>query len=797
MSGKGDYPAARTRNQCGSEGNENSDPSAPAQASQEIINKENKNKTRQRSENKGRGRPRKTSGVNTKDLIDKYLKPDPNSLRTHSVSSRVYSTTLVVHPSESETDTCERDSSPHIQSSVNKVACQSSIKALRSEAVNTQTNSINTTSCSTVNGSKGFEMSIAESTNVSSMIIDGIKAVDVPTLTTSTIVQSEGLMSNSTAGEVVYVTASTSVPSLMKTWPINTVPATSMASLQFPRQYTSHSCDIQTTEMGTQMWSQFQQTLTTPSIMYAGQNPIVVPEVTVASSADISDITKLTTTVMGVHGQVLNINSKQIDLGSRLDGLEFEQEQDHNSLKQSEKAIRYLEDKVQLMSAIMAKQDSELELLKKRVREYETKGLKQCIKLVGLLEDGNVSLTQQVKDFFKDQMKIQQEIQTISVTRMKSGNPPAVVIKVADIEQKKAIFEHVKNLKNVQNAEGKSYGVFNMLTEETLKKDIRKRQIKKDSMALPVAQCHKVTLNKGTLVVDNAIYHPKYDQLTTKDLLELTPKDWIRCNELKTAASTVNKVSGSAFQGFVIPVHNLEEVRRSYKHFKLRFAGASHIMMAYRLPGTNKAYDEDNYDDGEFGSGRRLYRILSKENMFSIMAVLIRFNGRSLLGPKRFEAITNASKEALARYKSEEFEVSLLKLRQRMDLSVVHKRKPRNKMGIRPPPPQPYAAANGVRPVGAAATDRAVSHKPKRYQDGKPTLRMPQWETETKTKYSLGNLPLTTPYLAYNRFQMLAENSQSDTANSGKFESNSASAEDDSIQASFSNEQCDEKKNQD
>ena len=42
-------------------------------------------------------------------------------------------------------------------------------------------------------------------------------------------------------------------------------------------------------------------------------------------------------------------------------------------------------------------------------------------------------------------------------------------------------------------------------------------------------------------------------------------------------------------------------------------------MMAYRLPRTNKAYDEDYYDDSEHGGGRRLFRVLVDEDVFSVV----------------------------------------------------------------------------------------------------------------------------------------------------------------------------------
>ena len=95
-------------------------------------------------------------------------------------------------------------------------------------------------------------------------------------------------------------------------------------------------------------------------------------------------------------------------------------------------------------------------------------------------------------------------------------------------------------------------------------------------------------------------------------------------------------MEGSRFQGFAAQVHNINDVRRVYKHFKIKYARYSHVMMAYRLPGTNKAYDEDYYDHSEYGGGRRLYRILKNEELYSVMLLVARDMGPKMLGPDRF-----------------------------------------------------------------------------------------------------------------------------------------------------------------
>ena len=57
---------------------------------------------------------------------------------------------------------------------------------------------------------------------------------------------------------------------------------------------------------------------------------------------------------------------------------------------------------------------------------------------------------------------------------------------------------------------------------------------------------------------------------------------------------------------------------------------STHVMKGYRLPGTNKVYDEGYCNDGEHGGGCRLLRILQEKDLYSVILVVVRNYG----GPK-------------------------------------------------------------------------------------------------------------------------------------------------------------------
>ena len=332
--------------------------------------------------------------------------------------------------------------------------------------------------------------------------------------------------------------------------------------------------------------------------------------------SDLNETTRLSTTLMSVQGQLLTQDRKHAEFCSRIEGLEYEQEQDNDMLRKQGKTIKMLEDRCNLMAEIMKKQEMEIENLQRKQKAANVRKIKNNVKIIGITMQEDSTLEQTVQSFFKDKMQIAAEIGITGIEVMKSGDPPPVIVKLSDFHQKKIIFDHAKNLKGVKTPTGKFYGVYSVLMEEHAEIDIRKRQIVKSNEALPVAQKHRVSLKKGTLSVDNAPYKPKYEQLKAADLLDITQEDWIKCSEVKAGTSKVQRHEGNSFAAYAIQVHSLKEICTTYRHFKMKYASAPHVMMAYRLAGTNKAYDEDYYDDKEHGGGRRLFRVLLDADAF-------------------------------------------------------------------------------------------------------------------------------------------------------------------------------------
>ena len=194
--------------------------------------------------------------------------------------------------------------------------------------------------------------------------------------------------------------------------------------------------------------------------------------------------------------------------------------------------------------------------------------------------------------------------------------------------------------------------------------DIRKRQIISSNSKLAPGQKQNMVLKKGVLSVNKSPYRCKIEEQDAAKLLNTDFHDIESYDRVKAGISDWSEKDGSKFLGMATAVSDIDEIRLHYKHFKLRFADATHVMMAYRLPGINMAYDEDYFDDGEYSGGRRLHKILLEGDHISKALFVVRYYGGKRLGKDCFDCITDAAKSALSKLVVGDVQSSTLSLYQ-------------------------------------------------------------------------------------------------------------------------------------
>ena len=122
-------------------------------------------------------------------------------------------------------------------------------------------------------------------------------------------------------------------------------------------------------------------------------------------------------------------------------------------------------------------------------------------------------------------------------------------------------------------------------------------------------------IEKGKLMIGEAgkgkhEFQPKVLTPTIAEITQLNEEELANLKEMDMAYSRKTTEKGSVFQAFCGIATNKVHIRRMYQHLKLKFPSATHITMAYRLNGVDKANDEGFCDDFEHGLGRKMLKLL-------------------------------------------------------------------------------------------------------------------------------------------------------------------------------------------
>ena len=419
--------------------------------------------------------------------------------------------------------------------------------------------------------------------------------------------------------------------------------------------------------MGTSMYSQYQMSCPTYPALYSRMTqmtPVIgglQPGNTVLNSINQA--------VARIEKDMQRFTQETTSVKNQLDGVLFEQELDHKLVIQQNRKIHALEDRLDLACKLIINQDTEIKALKNKSMYEDLKQKKSSIVIHGLLPKDGQSEMELVKDFITTILKIPVDLKILKAYRMgKTDNSP-VVVQFATKTAKNTIFEHTKNLKGVKNSVNKAYSIRSHLPEKMVEEDMRKRQIVAANKKLPQHHQANITLKKGILKIGSSVYSKKVETSDAKAMLSIPSDDMVELEKVPLV-STGQQISdqGSVFHGYTARVENIEQVRRIYKHFKLKFAEASHVMMAYALPGLNKAYDEDYVDDGEHGGGRRLLRVLLDANLNNQILLVVRYFGHVYLGVDRFKHITTVAENAIQASKDGITFTSSLNLHQSLPL---------------------------------------------------------------------------------------------------------------------------------
>ena len=324
-------------------------------------------------------------------------------------------------------------------------------------------------------------------------------------------------------------------------------------------------------------------------------------------------------------------------------------QEDNTKLRQDLNTVRNeLEDcKKQIRSivGVTMKQSREIKECNDYISNTKNYRTRNNLIIRGVKEVNDENLLQTANDFFKFKLKIDQAVGIQEVSRMNNtGRDRAVLVVLNNVADKKVIFSHTKNLKNITNYEGKPFHVDNQVAGEAAERGIRNRHLLAINRGLQGSDQLAMTVKKGILTVENEVYKK---QVQVPDVIARVYPT--RSSTFPVIKGSPYTVDGSTFVGYSTAVCTIHDVNAAYVHVLNEEPEARSVMCGFRIPGRPFHTLQDYCDDNEHGGGHTILRMLVRSEIVNRAMFVARIFQGEHIGKKRFKGIEQAVRSAITR----------------------------------------------------------------------------------------------------------------------------------------------------
>lgn len=361
-------------------------------------------------------------------------------------------------------------------------------------------------------------------------------------------------------------------------------------------------------------------------------------------------ITMIQNLQQSVDGAMKKMTTQEIlqsNTGYRVQDLQERCDKYDEELDEMDKELQDTKFQLQLVSKIVVKQDQQISFLKQKITEIQQREMAANIVIAGIPEKKQEDTLQIYNRFVQKGLEIQELIPANKAYRIGAGNNRPLLVELRHAENKKKLFSAASKLKGKQNEKGGSYFLSEHLPEEMNETRRRANELFSDNRRKQAS--HQLDMNfvRGKLVINEEPYLKSIHAPTAAEILKPDEALFDRAQELDIVKGAFNTVSGSKFTSYAVAVESFEDIQAAYMKLRMKFADATHISCAFRLPGSNTPQNQDYVDDGEFGCGRTILKALKEAQLLNMAVFIVRYYGGKHLGTKRYELFQELSKVAL------------------------------------------------------------------------------------------------------------------------------------------------------
>lgn len=356
---------------------------------------------------------------------------------------------------------------------------------------------------------------------------------------------------------------------------------------------------------------------------------------------------ELTNTVKKLEKSIRKMNVDQKRQDNKVSAMDSLQSQQATTLRGIVDKLDDQDDKIEMLIGIVARQDLQIQALTHKMDASYVRDNKLNILISGMAETQGKNCFHEVANFFKNVLKIDKAITLVQANRIGVGSAGPMLVKVRSMDDKSLIYKNVSKLKQINKGRARPYFIADQLPESWAENRRFNHYVKLQNQKLPSAQQTSTEVTKGKLHLNNVPYEPPIKIKSVHELCHIAPeRKQMLCN-LQFVEGSRETQDSSIFTGFAAEIYSAQQVQNYYDALRLFHPEATHIVCAYKLPGTNLATSFGAIDDGEYGGSRVLLGLLNKGKHVNKALFVMQIYGGQHIGALRFQLMEKVAQVAL------------------------------------------------------------------------------------------------------------------------------------------------------
>ena len=313
-----------------------------------------------------------------------------------------------------------------------------------------------------------------------------------------------------------------------------------------------------------------------------------------------------------------------------------------------------LRKELQLLKSIVVNLDRKVTQQEKEIVDLRGRSMRDNILIHNLAEEENENLDTKVRKLISDHLQLEVSFVRIhrNGPRRPNGKPRTITGKLQQPSDKDRILTAQRTLRDRERKEKRANSTlpFYVTPQTPVQTNENMRRLREINTQYRNKNIETKIVGDKVIFPNGNVYREKVTTPRAEDLLFVDKAEEEKLNEIDVVQSNSAHEGGNVFTAVGTKVDSLAKVRHFYKKIMSHpdFASAHHKILAYRLQDAEGSVRDGYCDDGEYGAGRRVVKLLEDQSATNVAFVICRKFGNHI-GPRRFDIIcdvvVNAAKK--------------------------------------------------------------------------------------------------------------------------------------------------------